>query len=406
MQVDELPAAWQLRKLGDVCLLNPSKTEIRGYPDDLDVTFVPMAAVDEAAGEIDRPETRKLGQVRKGYTYFRDGDVLFAKITPCMENGKAAVARGLVNGLGCGSTEFHVLRPLGDVLPEWVSYWVRRPSFRDGAAASFTGSVGQQRVPEWFLAEHEIPVPPLQEQRRIVGRIEELARRIEEAKGLRRAARQEAEALLPAAADEMFGSAQAQAWPVQSLGELTHRTQQRDPRREPDVDFSYIDITSVESGSGSISEPRRLSGREAPSRARKVVLQGDVIFATTRPYLRSIALVPSELDAQICSTGFCVLRAKRDVAEPRWLYYCARSDLVIEQVLAAMRGAAYPAVTDKDVRSAVIPVPPLEEQRRIVAYLDSVRAKADALRRLQDETQRELDTLLPSVLDRAFRGEL
>lgn len=204
MRLHNLPRDWQLKKLGDICLINPSKTEVRGHPDELDVTFVPMAAVNEARGTIDSPDVRKLGQVRKGYTYFRECDVLFAKITPCMQNGKATVARGLLNGLGFGSTEFHVLRASDSVLPEWVFYWIRRPSFREQAAAAFTGSVGQQRVPEWFLAEHQIPLPPLEEQRRIVGRIEELARRIEEAKRLQEETRRQLEALMPSVLDRAF----------------------------------------------------------------------------------------------------------------------------------------------------------------------------------------------------------
>jgi hypothetical protein len=141
-------------------------------------------------------------------------------------------------------------------------------------------------------------------------------------------------------------------------------------RSEPCHEFLYVDISSVDSADGVIREPKRLAGREAPSRARKVIQTDDIVFATTRPYLKSIALVPLNLHDQICSTGFAVLRAKRGQVEPTWLYYLCRSDIVMDQVVVNMRGGTYPAVSDKDVFAAEIPLPPLDEQRRIVARIE------------------------------------
>jgi type I restriction enzyme S subunit len=163
-----LPETWAEVRLTDVCELNPRlQTEDRPS-DDLLVTFVPMSAVSESAGVIDKPEERKFGEVAKGYTSFRERDVLFAKVTPCMENGKAAVAGQLLNGLGFGSTEFHVLRSTPAVLPEFVFGLVRQQAFRDRAASAFIGTGGLQRVPPDFLARVKLPLPTLPEQQRIV----------------------------------------------------------------------------------------------------------------------------------------------------------------------------------------------------------------------------------------------
>ena len=113
--------------LGEVCTINP-RIKRSGIPEeDTLVSFVPMAAVDERFGMIMAREDRRLGDVSKGFTVFEDGDVLFAKITPCMENGKAALARNLTNGIGRGSTEFYVLRPGSKVLGEYVYHFVRQP---------------------------------------------------------------------------------------------------------------------------------------------------------------------------------------------------------------------------------------------------------------------------------------
>ena len=104
---------------------------------------------------------RQVAEVEKGYTYFQEGDVLFAKITPCMENGKCAIAKRLVNGIGFGSTEFHVIRPKESVTSEWIYYYLRQETTRKKAKRSMTGSAGQKRVPSLFLQDVEIPLPPL-----------------------------------------------------------------------------------------------------------------------------------------------------------------------------------------------------------------------------------------------------
>lgn len=127
-----------------------------------------MAAVDERFGTIAVREDRPLSEVSNGFTAFEEGDVLFAKITPCMENGKIALARELTNGIGRGSTEFFVLRPGDRVLAEYVYHLVRQPSFRETAKKSFTGTAGQRRVPKAFMEEVLVPLPSFSEQRKVI----------------------------------------------------------------------------------------------------------------------------------------------------------------------------------------------------------------------------------------------
>ena len=130
-----LPDGWRWVQIGDPAIaeINPRERSLRDLPDDFMVSFVPMPAVDASTGTIEAPVDRPFSEVKKGFTNFRDGDVLFAKITPCMENGKAAVVRGMTNGLGFGSTEFYVIRPTDLVLPEWIFYFVRQESYRADA---------------------------------------------------------------------------------------------------------------------------------------------------------------------------------------------------------------------------------------------------------------------------------
>lgn len=174
----ELPSGWVRVTIEDVSIVNPPGKTV-SPPDDTLVSFLPMPAVEELSGRVDPSDHRPFRDVRKGFTRFREGDLLFAKITPSMENGKVAVARGLLNGLGCGTTEFHVLRPTEAVIVDYLRYFVLRDCYRGEAKRHMSGAVGQQRVPKSFLAESSFPLPPLAEQRRIVDRIDELFSRIE-----------------------------------------------------------------------------------------------------------------------------------------------------------------------------------------------------------------------------------
>jgi type I restriction enzyme S subunit len=193
-----LPEGWQWVRLGEVVQINPRRPVDLERDDDAPTTFVPMSAVDETMGVIARPEVRAFAEVKKGYTYFAEGDVLFAKITPCMQNGKHAIARDLIDGIGFGSTEFHVLRPGPVVTADWIHLYLRQPAVLRAATAHFTGAVGQQRVPEYFLDTLTIPVPPLPEQRRIAQIVMDQLAALERA---RKAAEQELSAIdaLPAA---------------------------------------------------------------------------------------------------------------------------------------------------------------------------------------------------------------
>ena len=157
---------WGLVPLGSTCNINPKKSLDSRLVRGAVVSFVPMPAVTEH-GEIDATAIKEYDEVKTGFTYFAENDVLFAKITPCMENGKGAVAKGLHNGIGFGSTEFHVLRPIsGKTDPYWIYTLTAFSQFRMDAASNMTGSAGQRRVPASFLENYRVSLPPiaLQEQ--------------------------------------------------------------------------------------------------------------------------------------------------------------------------------------------------------------------------------------------------
>jgi type I restriction enzyme S subunit len=172
---DTLPLGWDNASIEELCMINPKHSKDTDM--ETDVSFVPMPAVCEKNGSIKEHESRKLGEVWKGYTHFAENDVIFAKITPCMENGKAAVAKGLTNGMACGSTEFYVMRTNGAILPNYLHQYVRQQGFRDDAERNMSGAVGQRRVPKTYLQSQKLPVPPLNEQHRIVEKVDALMAR-------------------------------------------------------------------------------------------------------------------------------------------------------------------------------------------------------------------------------------
>ena len=169
---ESLPSTWSHVRLGDIATINPKDV----HEGDFDVTFLGMKSVEAESGHYDASGSRRYLQVKKGYTCFADEDILFAKITPCMENGKVAVVRDLLNGIGCGSTEFHVIRlpHACHLLPDFYFHYVVQRRFRSEARRHMTGTAGQLRVPKQYLDDCPVPVPPLPEQHRIVAKIEEL----------------------------------------------------------------------------------------------------------------------------------------------------------------------------------------------------------------------------------------
>ena len=157
---NSFPSNWSWVKLCDVCEINP-KLPNNKFKEDIGVSFLPMKFVEELSGKINVSNERKLDNVRKGYTYFENEDIIFAKITPCMENGKIAIVNKLKNGIGFGSTEFHVLRCSNIILNKYLFNYLIQNSYRKLAQRNMTGTAGQLRVPKRFIENTEIPLPPL-----------------------------------------------------------------------------------------------------------------------------------------------------------------------------------------------------------------------------------------------------
>jgi len=164
-KVGVIPEEWNEGPISSIALVNP-RTDTSHLKEDTPVSFLPMENVGED-GTVRAMEIRPYSEVQNGYTIFTDGDILFAKITPCMENGKGALVRNLKNGVGFGSTEFHVLRPVDPEDAEFIYQLSRSPSFRNKATRYFTGSAGQQRVSKDIFTHYLCPIPTPEERHHI-----------------------------------------------------------------------------------------------------------------------------------------------------------------------------------------------------------------------------------------------
>ena len=158
-------------------------------------------------------------------------------------------------------------------------------------------------------------------------------------------------------------------WTVANIGDVTATTQTINPREHPETEFKYVDIGAINSASLIIVNPKVLFGRNAPSRARRLIRAGDVLFSTVRTYLRNVAVVPDSLDGQLASTGLAVLRANNAILG-EYLFRWVSSPAFLVEISRAQDGTLYPAVRVRNVKNAKVPLAPLAEQRRIVKQVD------------------------------------
>ena len=399
---------WPHLPIGAIATVNPRRdTALRSMDDRLSATFVPMAAVDEASGTIANPEVKALGELRKGFTPFRDDDVIFAKITPCMENGKSAVARGLVNGLGFGSTEFHVIRCGPRVLPVWIWYFLRQRSVKEEAQRHFRGSAGQQRVPADFLKQLAIPIPGVEEQRRIVRHIKKCMELVDEVQALRHKAHIEAQSLLPSVLNDVERRYGWSRLPIGSV--LTGTRNGRSVRASSDdANGRVLTLTAVRGVNLDVDACKAV--RLDQELTSKYQVHANDIFVSrsnTRELvgLSSIAAGPVP-PSTIYPDLLIKLQPDTSRVVPRFLAFILRCPSVRRQIQERATGTSQSMVkiSGSRLREVMIPLPSREEQSRVVATLDeALDVSSHVLGGLQvpaGEPMRE------AVLRHAFAGSL
>jgi type I restriction enzyme S subunit len=401
---------WPVQTIAEVCQIKPPKTEARSHVAATGlVSFAPMEDLGIDQKFLIPTQTRALSEVAGSYTYFADGDVLLAKITPCFENGKLGIAANLTNGIGFGSSEYIVFRPDTSVDKEWLYYFLSRETFRMEGAARMSGAVGHKRVSKEFIETYPIPVPSLPEQRRIVAILDQAFDGISTAKSNAEKNLQNAHALFESQLQSIF-TQNVKGWiknekPLSDMCELI-------------VDCEHKTAPTQESGIPSIRTPNIGKGKlllEGVYRvSEKTYLDwtrraeprpGDLILAREAP-AGNVAVIPEGL--KVCLGQRTVLiRPIRKVFEPDFLALMLLQPRMQEKLLAHSRGATVQHVNMKDIRALNVgSIPPLSVQRNFVSVVSKVSQSSEHLASLYQRKLAALEELKQSLLHQAFSGAL
>ena len=421
----EIPAHWEARRLRFVVETSITKKEVRDLDPEIKVTFVPMEAVREYGG-IDLNSTKALSEVAEGYTYFRNGDVIVAKITPCFENGKGALASDLCNDIGFGTTELHVLRPSCHVDPHFLLYLTFSNHFRCIGTASMYGAGGQKRISDDFVRNFRHPVPSPCEQRAIANFLDRETAKIDglvaRKERLIELLREKRTALITRAVTrgldpnvpmkdsgvEWLGEIPAH-WDVKRLWHLTpseRKIMYGIVLPGPDVDAG-VPIVKGGDVAGSRLKLETLSKTtfEIESRyIRSRLAGGDLVYAI-RGSIGEVEIVPEELDGANLTQDAARV-AYSQTTHGSWLMYALRSRVVFSQLEAGALGATIKGINIRDLKRALIPVPPKCEQERIASFLDIQTDRFNALSAKVQAAINHLNEFRTALISAAVTGKI
>jgi len=417
-----LPPGWAWARLADIARINPA-LDIRITDDAREVTFVPMAAVDEGFGGVQRPQTRTFGQVKKGYTPFQVHDVIMAKITPCMENGKGGVVRGREDEVFFGSTEFHVLRARAGVLPEWIGSFLAQERIRRAARLGMKGSAGQLRVPEEFLERLYFPLPPSAEQQRIADRIDELftdlAAGVAALERVKRNLSRYRATVLHAAVTGRLVSSCAPDWADESrwqpLGGLIGDVEQGwSPKCERDAairdsDWAVMTTTAIQKMAFDSAENKRLPDTLEPTPQYEVHV-GDMLVTRAGPRSRcGIACLVRKCRPRLilCDKAYR-FRCIDSKALPEYLELALNARPITDAIERMKTGSSDSGLnlTQTRFRSLMVPLPPLPVQSAIVEAVNEKLSQIDGLEAEVGRGLARASRLRQSILKAAFEGKL
>ncbi len=351
-------------------------------------------------------QTRSLGEVSGSYTYFADGDVLLAKITPCFENGKLGIADNLTNGIGFGSSEYIVFRPSPEMDKEWLYYFLSQDSFRVEGAERMTGAVGHKRVAKEFIESYPIPVPPLPEQRRIGDILDEAFDGIATAKANAEQNLQNARALFESQLQHVF-TERGEGWVDATIGDNIRFIDYRGktPEKTPNG-LRLITAKNVKMGYVQ-SEPAEFVAPESYDSwmTRGIPQRGDVLFTTEAP-LANVAQLDTD-EKVVFAQRIIIMQPDRSKLDCTFLKYLLLSQPVQQRIHEKGTGATVKGIKASLLKAIEISFPQsLEVQQEIVTKLDSLSAETQRLESLYQQKLAALDALKKSLLHQAFSGQL
>ena len=410
----EVQENWVWVRLGSLYEVNPKNKAA----DELDAAFIPMEKISAGMLSEYSYETQEWCKAKKGHTQFADGDVAFAKISPCFENRKSMMLNNLPNSIGGGTTELIILRN-ASINQKYTFWTVSDERFIRGGVQTYSGTVGQQRINMDYVRSYPIPIPPLSEQQRIVERIEELFAKLDEAKERLQEVADSVAVRKAAILHKAFTGELTKQWRLENgvsdesweekkgedfceyvtsgsrgwakyysdkgsifvrMGNLNHGT----------IELDFSDIQYVEL-------PDQVEGQ------RSKLQKNDILISITAD-VGMIGLVREDMDAYI--NQHVALARPKDNLYAEFLAWYFVSDVGLKQMQNKQRGATKIGLGLQDIRSIILKIPSLPEQHEIVRLIDELLARERAAQQAAEQALASIDLMKKSILARAFRGEL
>lgn len=392
-------SSWSEKKIKYIARINPSKSEAKRFPLSTEVTFLPMECISEN-GDLDLSNVKTIAETYSGFTYFAENDVIIAKITPCFENGKGALCKGLENGIGFGTTELHVLRAMEDIEPKYLYYVSMSHPFRNIGTAMMKGAAGQKRVTDEFISNYKVVFPNKKEQMLIVNFIDKSTQKLDDlilkkkklvklllekrqviineavTKGLNR------DVSMRDSGIEWLGTVPAH-WDVSRVdykATVKARLGWKGLKASeyvddgyiflatPNIKGQYIDFQNV----NYITEQRYLESPE-------IMLQKDDVLLTKDGSTLGTVNVVRELPSpSTVNSSIAVIRPGEDLLGA-YLYYFLSGDYLQQIIQRFKDGMGVPHLFQRDINKFPILVPPIEEQKELIKYLDEKRTSINLL---------------------------
>lgn len=377
----EFNTKWDKRRLASFCQTNPGKDQLSSLDDSHTVSFIEMSSVSND-GCITYKEDKTIKQLKKGsYTLFQDEDIIIAKITPCMENGKCALARNLTNGLAMGSSEFHVLRTNNDiVINDYLFHLLNRQIVRDFAEQNMTGTSGHRRVPIKWYEDLDIPVPPIDVQKQIIEEIAKVDKSVSGAMLQIDKCESDIESLLS------------------SLNFADSTLNTIAPFATKSIKYSDIESETYITTDNMLQNKLGVLPFEGVANISSITeyKPEDILISNIRPYLKKIWFADKEGG---CSKDVLVLRSA-DTSKylPKYIFYMLRRDAFFDYVMEGKKGIKMPRGNKEDIMKYKIPMPNIDAQKRIIAQIEALELEITKARTLIENAASEKQAILDKYL--------
>jgi type I restriction enzyme S subunit len=393
-------SGWDEIPLEVACQIKPSKKELLEIiSEDDPVSFVPMDQLGIDQKYFGSDQTKPLRDVIKSYTYFKERDVILAKITPCFENGKLGIAKNLRNGIGFGSSEFIVYRATENLLPEYLYYFLSQSRFREEGERVMTGAVGHKRIPKDFYEKYLIPFPTFPEQQQIVSILDRVFAAIDQAKANLERNIENAKELFQSKLNDIF-SQKGDGWEEKRLGEVSDLFQGLAINAKTKhllVDRSSLPLLRIKDLKNN-TEEQYVTEQGYPKKA--LVEEDDIIYTRTG----SLGLVFRGRRGVLHNNSFKVVPSNE--LSKNYLFWWMQHDKFKSIIISLASRAAQPDITHKLFKQQIIRFPSIEDQELIYDSIVDLNSFKERIISLYENKIIALEELKKSILQQAFSGEL